>query len=335
MTMTNPEVYDAVKKWMLDLESGWDSDTPFYKSSTRRSALFWLKKYCKILETNPDWLIRGRLDDLQSNNPQIREKHEDHLVTFLVTLKREDYASASIATGVGMVRSFYSANKVPLGKVRSVKIRPKRHYKIPNIKELKKMCKVADLATKTWILCQKDCGLANGDLIALNLQTKSSEYGTIRKQLNKNDGFIHIEINREKTQERVDTFFGPNSIESLTEYIGSRRTGIFFDKSMRTFQHNVSASALRARVTTKDFPITPYCFRRFFNITMKYGAPERDPPIPGANEAIVERMMGHSIGRVRSAYMPSGRTSTFEGMPISNLAKVYMMTYPAIDITKA
>lgn len=335
-SMTAPEVYDSVKKWLLNLESGWDSDKPFEDGSTYRSAKFWIKKYCKILKTNPDWLINERLKDLQNTNPQIKEKHEDYLVEFIVTLKREDKASASIATGVGMVRSFYSANKVPLGKVRSVKIRYKRHYKIPELQELKKMCNFADLPTRTWICCQKDSGLANDDLLyTLSLQTKSSEYGTVRKQLNRNDGFVHIEINRGKTGERVDTFFGPNAIEALTEHVGSRRAGSLFIMSMRSFQEKVKVAAIRAGVTTKDFPITPYCLRRFFNITMKYGDPRRNPPIPGVNEAIVERMMGHSIGRVRSAYMPTGHTETFEGMPISTLAKVYMMTYPAIDITKA
>jgi len=345
-SMDSPEVYESVKKWLFNLESGWDSDKPFEGGSTYRSAIYWIKKYCKILKTNPDWLIigikgrdgqlqGGRLQDLQSNNPQVREKHEDYLVEFIVTLKHEDYASASIATGVGMIRSFYSANKVPLGKVRSVKIRPKQHYKIPNLQELQRMCKSADLPTRTWICCQKDSGLANDDLLyTLNLQTKSSEYGTIRKQLNKNDGFIHVEINRGKTGERVDTFFGPNAIETLTEHVESRRAGSLFRMCMRSFQDKVKLAAIRAKVTTKDFPVTPYCLRRFFNINMKFGDPYRDPPIPGANEAIVERMMGHSIGRVRSAYMPTGRTDTFNGMSISTLAKVYMMTYPAIDITK-
>ena len=65
--------------------------------------------------------------------------------------------------------------------------------------------------------------------------------------------------------------------------------------------------------------------RRSFNSLMK---------LAGMNEALVERMMGHSIGRVRSAYLVTGRDEQITGIPIKTLAEEYMKYYDAIDITK-
>jgi len=74
-------------------------------------------------------------------------------------------------------------------------------------------------------------------------------------------------------------------------------------------------------------PITSYNLRKFFNTYMK---------LSGVNESIVERWMGHSIGKVRSAYLitGSGEGGQGTGIPVSKMAEIYMNAYPTIDITK-
>lgn len=324
-SMTEPEVYKTVKKWLIDLEAG-SSSLDFAKSSTKRGGLHWLKKYCRHLKTNPDDLIRERTAQLESTNPAIKMEHEDHLKSFIVSLKREGKAPNTIATAVGMVRSFYRANNVPLGKVRSVKIRKVRPFKVPTPKDLNKMCKVADIPTRAWICCQKDSGLGNAELISLRLSTLSSEYGTIKRQLKRGIVPIHVEIRRQKTGERTDSFFGPNAIEALNQYVNLKSRGRIFRMSIRSVQQKVKATAIRAKVATKEVPVTPHKLRTFFNTQMKF--------VAQMNEALVERMMGHSIGRVKSAYLVTGRDETMSGIPISKLAEEYMKHYYAIDITK-
>lgn len=121
--------------------------------------------------------------------------------------------------------------------------------------------------------------------------------------------------------EPTDSFFGPNAIEALNA-LNPEKQGIF-NMSVRSIQNKVKQAGVRSRVATKTVPVTPYCLRRFFNTYMKMGDPDKN--IPGVNRDIVEMMMGHSIGRVRSAYLKP---------PIEKLAKIYMNAYPVIDIRR-
>lgn len=327
----NLEVYESVKRWLTKLESKARS-LDFSKSSTKRAALFWLKKYCKFLETNPDYLIKARADDLLSTSQTTKRKHEENTNAFIIQLRRDEYAPNSIAMGVGLVRSFYKANYVPLTEVSTVRPYNIRAFKVPSVKDLKKMCENAEPQLKAWITMQKDSGLGNMDLISLSSNNLSSEFGAIKTQLKKGIVPIHVEVRRQKTGEKTDSFFGPNAIEALNEYMPDGAGGKIFQFSARTVEQQVKALGISSKVATKEVPITPYALRRFFNTYMK---------LAGVNEALVETMMGHSIGRVRSAYLVMGQGQATSqgggsvGIPISKLAEIYMEAYPTIDITKA
>jgi len=320
----NLEVYETIKRWLTKLEAK-SRSLDFSKSSTKRAGLYWVKRYCKHKEGNPDSLIRARMEEIQSTNLMTQRRHEEYVEDFHIYLRREGYSPNTISTAIGMVRSFYKANYGDLKEVTSVRPHPVRGSKVPNIKDIKNMCKIADIPIKSWILCQFESGLANTDLLSLRLSTVSSEFGTIKRQL-KNDTIpIHVEIRRQKTAERTDSFFGPNASEALKEYVNLNRNGRIFELSARSVQQKVKAVGIKSKAASKDRPITPYSLRRAFNTHMK---------LAGVNEALVERMMGHSIGRVRSAYLVTGSDDTITGIPISKLAEIYMEAYPAIDITK-
>jgi len=320
----NLEVYETVKHWCTKLEAK-SRSVDFDKSSTKRAGLFWLKRYCKFLGANPDSLIRERTEQLPSANMAIKRKHEEYVESFIIDLKRKPYSPNSITTAVGLIRSFYKSNYVPLVEVTSVRPYGVRPFKVPTIKDIKKMASIAALPIKTWLIGQKDCGLGNVDLLSLSSNTLSSEFGTIKTQLKKGIVPIHIEIRRQKTGERTDSFFGPNAIDALNEYLPNGSSGRIFKMSARSVETQIKALGIKAKVSTKDVPITPYSLRKVFNTYMKLG---------GVNEALVERMMGHSIGRVREAYLVTGRSEGVAGIPISNLAEIYMKAYPMIDITQ-
>lgn len=333
----NLEVYSSVQKWLNKLQAK-SRSVDFDKSSTRRAGLYWLKQYCKFLgssserPSNPDTIIAERMKQIQIPDLNIKRKHEEFVESYVIHLKNKDYAPNSISTAVGLIRSFYKASYGGLDQVASVRPYTIRLFKIPTIKDIKKMCAITDPETKAWILCQKDSGLGNTDLLDLSLANLSSEYGTIGQQLRKGTIPIHVELRRQKTGERIHSFFGPNAINTLKEYVDiNGRTSKIFQMQMRTIQQRVKALGIRAKISTQEVPVTPYVFRKAFNTYMKFGDPSKD--IPGVNEALVELMMGHSIGRVRSAYLVAGQGSTGTGIPISKLAEIYMKTYPAIDIT--
>ncbi|MCJ7634989.1 phage integrase N-terminal SAM-like domain-containing protein [Candidatus Bathyarchaeota archaeon] len=327
----NLEVYPTVQKWLTKLQTK-SRSFDFNKSSTRRAGLYWLKRYCNFVKSNPETIIRERTDQLQSKDINTKRTQEEVVESFIIYLKNQNNAPNTVSTAIGLVRSFYKSNYVGLVELSPIRPYTVRPFKIPTIKDIKKMCAVADAETKAWILAQFNSGLGNIDLIDLSLTNLSSEYGTIGQQLRKGTVPIHVELRRQKTGERVNSFFGPNAIEALKEYVNvNGRTSKIFNMQMRTIQQRVKALGIKAKISTQEVPVTPYVFRKAFNSYLKFGDPSKD--IPGVNEALVEMMMGHSIGRVRSAYLVTGQGSTGTGIPISKLAEIYMKTYPVIDIT--
>jgi len=320
----NLEVYESIKRWLTKLEAK-SRSMDFSKSQTKRAALYWLKVYCKFLETNPDTLIRERTQNLQNTSQIVKRAHEEHVEAFIIHMRNQGSAPNTISTATGLIRSFYKASYVPLEGVTTVRSYNIRAFKVPTVQNIKKMCAIAELPIKTWILCQKDSGLGNIDLLSLSSSNLSSEFGTIKTQLRKGIVPIHVEIRRQKTGERTHSFFGPNAIEALKEYLGDGN-GRIFRMSMRSIQQKVKALGIQAHVATKDVPITSYSLRKHFNTYMK---------LAGINEALVELMMGHSIGKVRSSYLVTGHGDVGQGIPTSKLAEIYMQAYPTIDITQA
>jgi len=325
---------ESVKRWFQKLEVN-SKSMDFTQSQTQRAALFWLTKYCRYLKKTPDALISQRTVDLESTVQIVKRKHEEMLEGYILYLKSKGkdeeknigYSPNTVAVAVGLVRSWYKSNYSAIVEVKTPRSYNIRAFKIPTVKDLKAMATKANPAIKAWILCQSNCGLANTDLLSLNGSTTSSEYGTIKSQLKKGEVPIHIEIRRQKTGEKTDTFFGPNAIDALHEYLAEGENGRLFRMSMRSIQQKVKALGINAKVATEEVPITSYSMRKFFNTYMK---------LAGVNESIVERWMGHSIGKVRSAYLVtgSGEGGQGTGIPVSKMAEIYMAAYPTIDITK-
>jgi integrase len=324
-SLTNLEVYESVKRWLRKLRAR-NRSVDFNLSSTKRAALYWLKVFCKFVKSNPDTLIEDRNRTLKSSEETIKRKHEEFVDDFIVSLRRKEKSPNTISTAVGLVRSFYKSNYVDLKEVAPIHIYKVRPFKVPMVEEIRKICKKASPPIKAWICCQKDSGLGNIDLISLSRNTLSSEFGTIKTQLRKGVVPLHVEIRRQKTGEATHSFFGPNAIDALNDYVNfrSRNTQIF-TMSVRTIQKHVKALAIQAKVGSEKVPVTPYTFRKFFNTTMKF--------IAGVPESVVETWMGHSIGRVRSAYSVIGSSNVGVGMPISKMAETYMEAYKYIDIS--
>lgn len=316
------EDHESVKRWIkaLDLRS---KSLDFKLSSTNRAAMYWLREYCKHHKTDPDSLITDRKATMNETDELKRRKHEELAEDFSMKLRNEGKAPNTISNAVGMIRSFYMHNYVDLKKMATIRPRVVRPSKTPSPEDLRKMVKNAKLPIKTWICCQKDAGLANVDLFALTFETLSSEYGSIHNQLKKGITPIHIEIRRQKTGERTDSFLGENAITALNEYAVASARGRIFRLSPRSVQQQVKALGIKTRAATKDAPITPYSLRRYFNTRLKV--------IANVNSEIVELMMGHSIGRVQSAYMSLG-SGTVQGIPMSKLAEIYQNAYWALDI---
>ncbi len=236
----NLEVYESCKRWFQKLEAK-SKSLDFSKSQTKRAALYWLKNYCKYLETNPDSLIKDRTTNLENSSQMIKRQHEEFVEGYIIRLKSKNYAPNTVATATGLIRSFYKSNYGGLVEVSTVRSYNIRAFKVPTVKDLKKMCSVAGLPIRTWLLCQANSGLGNTDLLSLSMNNLSSEFGTIKAQLKKGVVPVHVEIRRQKTGERTHSFFGPNAIEALNEYVDNGKGGEIFHMSMRSIQQKVNA----------------------------------------------------------------------------------------------
>ena len=134
----------------------------------------------------------------------------------------------------------------------------------------------------------KDCGISLQDMLALKLGDGSQIYGSIKQQLKKGRVPIHVHIVREKNQFRYDTFIGEDSIEALNETdLGSSRIFPYSDSAIQ-----MAMKALGEGLGWKHF--TPYSLRKWFRTQLA---------LDDMNDAIIEYMMGHSLGKVKEAYL--------------------------------
>lgn len=169
------------------------------------------------------------------------------------------------------------------------------------------------LQAKAWILCQAQSGISGGDLLNLPLDQ-------VKPQLDQGKYPIYIELLRKKTKGKgptggwYETFFGRNAADALREWLPNKRknNGRIWDwTTLRHVERVVSESARKAGL---DGRVTLHSLRKFFNTYAK---------ITGLNEAIVEYMMGHSLGAVRTAYFIP---------PKHELEKLYLKAEPHLSI---
>ena len=337
VSMHSPDVYLSVKRWLKRLQLKSRSSN-FGDCETRKAAMFWLTKYVnwlkkcnqnampdRPLNIDPDRIILSRKETVKSEDEASRRLHEEYVEDFAIYLQNvktkktpNGYAPKSIATGIGLIRSFYKTNYYALKEVTTPPSPPIREFKVPTKKELSKMCRLADPIIGTWMKCQKDCGLRINDLLSMTFDRKSREFGTIEKQLKNGQIPVHVEFGMisgtGKTGQATDTFFGPNAIDAINKNITITRSGRIFKTCKTSIQQRIKSTAIRAKVGTKTIPVTSHCLRKFFNTRLKLDEMQND---------LVERMMGHSIGAVRSAYLNT---------PVSELAEVYMKHYSALDL---
>jgi len=282
--------------------------------STRRSFLIFIEKFCKFCGKTPDELIAERARDWKSDDIFTRRRHEELVLKFSQHLHQEGYAPGSISTTIGAVRSLYRANYHPLIEINIPSGNPVRAYKIPTREELAQAVEYAGRTASLWmgpfITLAKDSGLSLQDLLSLRFDSGSPMYGTIKQQMSSGQIPIHVNIVRKKTLLNFDTFLGEDSFEALQNakdpkiVNAMRKGGNIFEYSPVSV--DIAMRKLASRRLKWDGVFTPYSLRKWFRTQLS---------LDGVNEGIIEYMMGHTLGRVRSAYLippPQGLMKIYE-----------------------
>jgi integrase len=299
--------YDSVKRWFTFIGTG--------SQPTKDLYLLALARFVRSTGKSPDELIKEREGDMRSDDRLVKYRYEEVLKEAFAAWEAEGKSRATCCVFFAAVKSFFKGNYTPL-YARSPSVWPTKTFKVPNQEELRKMIEAAtDPRIRLWILSQKDSGISGGDLVRLTYdKTESPVYGTVKEQLKSGQVPLHVNIMRGKFKEGgyYDTYLGEEAFDALQE--APSREGRIFDLSMRYVQDLIPKCAKKAGL--KGPRVTPHAIRKYFNTYAKIGIRNY-----GATELLVEYWMGHSIGRVKGAYLAP---------PVEEQQKLYLSAYPTL-----
>jgi len=309
--MVDLENQDSIKRMLTSISA---KKGRAVSESTRETYFIYIHRFCEFCGKTPDELIDDRKNDLKSDDIFTRRRHEEKLKEFADYFREEGYSSNTIATATGAIKSLYASPYHPMIQVNVPSGQPVREYKIPTKEEL---TRVIDSAYMPWhaafMMLTKDCGISLQDMLALKLGDGSPIYGSIKDQLKKGQVPIHLNITREKTQFKYNTFLGEDSFKLLNN------AAFFSDTAShkRLFPY-VDSTIQYAMKTLGDqlgwTSFTPYSLRKWFRTQLT---------LSDMNEALIESMMGHSIGKVKAAYLVP---------PPQKLREIYEKHYPALKL---
>jgi len=284
--------------------------------STKETFFIYIKRFCTFCSLTPDELIAERARDAKSDDVFTRRRHEELVMKFAEYLRNEGYSSNTVSTAVGAIRSLYRTNYYPLVEVNVPAGRAERDSKIPSKEELLQAIDEARVPWhKAFMVLSKDCGMSLQDMLALKADNESTVYGSIDEQIREGQVPIHLHIVREKTLISYDTFLGEDSFELLNDYPELIARALSRDKRLLPYSDTAIQIAM-ARIGRvfgwKRF--TPYSLRKWFRTQLT---------LDDMNEALIESMMGHSLGKIKSAYLVP---------PPQKFMKKYEQHYPALKL---
>ncbi len=307
---------DSIKRMLTNISS---KKGRAISESTRETYFIYLRRFCDFCGKTPDELIEERRSDVKNDDMFIVRRHEEKLKEFANYFREEGYSSNTIATATGAIKSLYASNYHPMVEVHIPSGTPERVYKIPTKEELRQ---VIDLAHIPWygafMMLTKDCGISLQDMLALKLIDGSPIYGSISDQIKKGQVPIHLHIVREKTRFKYNTFFGENSFEILnndTIFPDMASTALSDNKRLFPYAHSTIQYAMKVLGNKLGWmSFTPYSLRKWFRTQLT---------LSDMNEALIETMMGHSLGKVKAAYLV---------LQPQKLMEIYEKHYPALAL---
>ncbi len=310
--MVDLSTQDSIKRMLTSISA---KKGRAISESTRKTYFIYIRRFSDFCGKTPDELIEERKSDRKSDDVFTRRRHEEKLKEFASYLREEGYSSNTIATATGAIKSLYTSNYHPMIEVNIPSGRAVREYKIPTKEELSH---VIDLAHISWhgafMILTKDCGISLQDMLSLKLGDGSPIYGSIQDQLKKGQVPIHLNITREKTRLKYHTFLGEDSFEVLNN------DTIFpdmasYNKRLFPYADSTIQDAMKGLGDKLGWTsFTPYSLRKWFRTQLT---------LSDMNEALIETMMGHSIGKVKEAYLVP---------PPQKLIEIYEKHYPALKL---
>jgi len=290
----------------LSAEEFWMAEMARRSESTKKRYRMFLDKFCEFVGAGPDEIIETRRKDLESSDPQARRRFEILLKQFINYLEAEGYSVSSLQVAYAAIRSFFETHYMQLMMRRGDYPSGEGIGQRAATKEvLQKMYERADARGRALILCLKDSGLRVSDLAKLRV-------GYVKKHLGAGEEYVPIRIVTKKKRIVARTFFGPEALEALKEYLERREKGtrhvepekltdsspLFVTKRKQPLTRSGLSSLitqLAQRVGLER--ISAHSLRKFFQTQLEAA---------GVHPNWIEQMMGHKLEGVRGAYsMPT------------------------------
>jgi len=195
--------YDSVKRWLNELGNN--------SQSTIKNALYSIYRYEKAIGKNPDKIIEERAKEVLSENVKIRFRAEDDLKAFINNTKGGETLGS-------FMKSFYSANHLPL-TIKIPRSAPKREIeKIPSNEELFKLCTITRGPLRPLLYFLIESGARIGSVLQL-------KYGHIREDYEADKIPCMVRFPSKITKGNIPyvAFIGNDTVNALREYINIRQ----------------------------------------------------------------------------------------------------------------
>ena len=146
------------------------------------------------------------------------------------------------------------------------------------------------------MILTKDCGISLQDMLALKVGDGSPIYGSIKTQIKNGQVPLHLNLTRGKTQIKFHTFLGEDSYKVLNNRATFPASSYSSDtKRLFPYSKSTIQLAMKQLGNNKGWTsFTPYSLRKWFRTQLT---------LSDMNEALIETMMGHSIGALKEAYL--------------------------------
>ena len=311
--MVDLNTQDSIKRMLVSISA----KKGRVSEATRETYFIYIRRFCLFMGMTPDELFEERKQDNKSDDMFTRRRHEEKLKEFTNYLREEGYSSNTIATATAAVKSLYKHNYYPMIEVHIPSGQPVRVSKIPTHEEL---AQAIDEVNVYWhgafMTLTKDCGISVQDMLSLKMGDGSPLYGSIKEQIKNGQVPIHLDIVREKTKFRFQTFLGEDAYEVLNN-------DLFFSDitkkpdNKRLFPYVNSAIQFAMKNLGDKLgwtSFTPHCLRKWVRTQLKLNY---------MNESLIETLMGHSLGRIKSAYLIP---------PPPKFKDLYERHYPALKL---
>ncbi len=305
--------FGSVQRWIDRLLI----DNEDVSIATLRKYIAHLALFCEFASKTPDEII----EDARSRQGQFG--YEDLLDTWFKELKdkygdQRDTAISKLST----ILNFFRKNRAELDYELPKKSRGTPFPFKPEIEMLRKAFLSVppdNRPLRSWILVQSQCGLSEIDILRYSVDIESDgkeddsniAFESVRKQYQKGICPIAIVIPRKKTGQTTITFLGEEAI-SLLNFYGNR---LFpWKPDAKDPGRTVRKAFKSIQVAIGERRFRPHTLRHRFKTILDN---------TGFHPNTVNRMMGHSLGKVQGAYnAPS----------IEELRPMYLTVYPKLRL---